>query len=1197
MITKQRIRLALMAATLLLALPGMAADLPPDLTRGGRPDTEQRWTLGATGARGWVWSRSVAGGNENTDARQILITEVAKGSPAEGVLKKGDVVTGLDGQPFGGDARRLFAQAVTEAEKEASGGVLKLVRWRAGKRENVQLKLQVLGTYSPTAPYGCDKSKRIFEQGCAAIAKRGFKDQDGNVQINIENNMNALALLALVASGREEYRPLVAEYAQKVAECKPSLDDLPSWGYAYNTLFLAEYALATKDQTVMEGLRRLALEIARGASDVGTWGHGFVQAGGHLGGYGCMNQTGIPLTLAMVLAREAGVKDPDLNRTIAKASGFIRQWVNRGSIPYGDHEPGGWHENNGMCSEAAVLFDLLGDREAAAFYSRMGTAAYAERESGHCGNFFNILWALPGVSRCGPAATVAYFKETSWYYDLARGWDGRLEYVSVNADDSYNGWECTGSYLLGYALPLKSLYLTGRKPGAAPVLSPAEVAETIDAGSGFTFQNAERLEWYAERTTEVLLTGLSSWSPAVRQRSAIALSKREGDFLPQILMLLNSKELNSRYGACEALAKLGPKADPAAPQVRALLNDNDPWLRMLAAKTLAYMGPEVRAAEVPALLRAASFKDNNDPRKRLGGEVAKALFAPMPGTDEPTPILSESFDGVDRPLLYAAIKEMLTNEDGLIRGLLAGVYPKLSKEDVKVLLPEILEATRKNPPSGEMFRMDIRWAGLELLARFRIREGMGICVDMMNEFEWGCEGAQCIKPLKAYGGAAKEVIPRLRETLVVLRKATQSEPWNAEGWRKEDISALENLIKTIETDKKPEPVLSAEEFIGNSVAPGAGPKKEVMQTSNVIGKGAVKVFILAGQSNMEGHAGMQTLDQLGKHPTHGYLLKKIRKADGSFIVRDDVFVSYKKEDEHIKRPLSVGMGASGEELGPELMFGIEMGDYYKEPVLLIKTCWGGHNLFGCFRPPSAGKAAYEMGDWPKPEDVGASYQKMVNEVRACLANIDTDFPQLKGLKPELSGFVWFQGWNDFCVGDEIKQQVYDEYCPNFVHLVQDLRAEFKVPNMPVVMGELGVDGEKVDQNMIDFRAAQAKIATAPELKGTLGYVRTAPFWYSKLDELAGKLEAEEARVRSLVEPKIHKKMKNKPEMKNPDKMEELIGEAVEKAKETDSAYLKVKKEADKHIAHWGCHYYGSARVYCMVGYSLAEAMKPLLKNR
>jgi len=76
-------------------------------------------------------------------------------------------------------------------------------------------------------------------------------------------------------------------------------------------------------------------------------------------------------------------------------------------------------------------------------------------------------------------------------------------------------------------------------------------------------------------------------------------------------------------------------------------------------------------------------------------------------------------------------------------------------------------------------------------------------------------------------------------------------------------------------------------------------------------KGPVKVFILAGQSNMEGHGGVKTLDRLGEHPTHGYLLKKIKKDDGSFVVRDDVFVSYQKADEKIKRPLSVGMGAWG----------------------------------------------------------------------------------------------------------------------------------------------------------------------------------------------------------------------------------------------------------------------------------------------
>ena len=465
-----------------------------------------------------------------------------------------------------------------------------------------------------------------------------------------------------------------------------------------------------------------------------------------------------------------------------------------------------------------MLFDLLGEREAAAFYSRMATAAYAERESGHTGNFFNILWALPGVSRCGPAATAAYLKETSWYYDLARGWDGRLEHVGFPGEGSYAGWDCTGAYLLGCALPLKSLYLTGRKPGAAPVLSPAEVAETIAAGRGFTFQNAERKDWYAERNTETLLAGLSSWSPAVRLRSSQALGLRDGDFLPPLLKLLESENPNSRYGVCEALAKLGPKADPAAPQVRALLNDKDPWLRMLAARTLAYLGPEVRTAAVPDLLRAALIKDPNDRRQRLVGEVAKALFAPMPGTNEPTPILAKSLDGVDRPLLYATLKEVLANEDGLIRGLASGIYPLLSAEDAKALMPEIVAATRKNAPSGEMFRMGIRWAGLDLLARFRIREGMGICVEMMNEFGWGCDQNQCVTPLKKYGGAAKEVIPQLREIILATRKAIKAEPWNAAGWNK-NILTIEQLIRDIEADKNPAPVLSIEEFTGKKSQP------------------------------------------------------------------------------------------------------------------------------------------------------------------------------------------------------------------------------------------------------------------------------------------------------------------------------------------------------------------------------------------
>ncbi len=359
-------------------------------------------------------------------------------------------------------------------------------------------------------------------------------------------------------------------------------------------------------------------------------------------------------------------------------------------------------------------------------------------------------------------------------------------------------------------------------------------------------------------------------------------------------------------------------------------------------------------------------------------------------------------------------------------------------------------------------------------------------------------------------------------------------------------------------------------------------------------KGPVKVFILAGQSNMEGHGGVKTLDRLGEHPTHGYLLKKIKKDDGTFVVRDDVFVSYQKAEERIKRRLSVGMGAWGADwFGPELMFGIEMGDHFQEPVLLIKTCWGGHSLYGNFRPPSAGRAAYETGY--KPEEIGASYHKMVKEVRECLANLDTDFPQLKGLTTEICGFVWFQGWNDMCQpGDDIRQQVYDEYCPNFVHLVQDLRDELKVPNLPVVVGELGVGGENADKSMLDFRAGQAKIATCPELKGTLGYVRTAPFWYPELDELPRKMESEERRVRQAVAVQLKEQLQGKPESEDPEKMKQLVNEAGDKALEEDAAYQAAKQESDRHVCNWYCHYQGSARVYCLVGHSLAEAMQPLL---
>ena len=54
----------------------------------------------------------------------------------------------------------------------------------------------------------------------------------------------------------------------------------------------------------------------------------------------------------------------------------------------------------------------------------------------------------------------------------------------------------------------------------------------------------------------------------------------------------------------------------------------------------------------------------------------------------------------------------------------------------------------------------------------------------------------------------------------------------------------------------------------------------------------LKVFILAGQSNMEGHAAISTFDYIGKDPLTAPLLKEMRNPDGTPRVCDKVWMSY-----------------------------------------------------------------------------------------------------------------------------------------------------------------------------------------------------------------------------------------------------------------------------------------------------------------
>ena len=781
----------------------------PDFTAGDTlpKDAPHDWTLGATGARGWIYSSN----GHSRKARQILVTAVDAGSPADGKLRVGDVLLGVNGKAFDGDARVQFARAITFAESRKGKGRLNVHRWRDGKTKRLTLRLPVFGSYSETSPYDCEKSQQIFELGCEALAERMVRKDYLKGMNPIPRSLNALALLA---SGDQRYLPLLKREAQWAAKFK--VEQFATWYYGYNMTFLAEYVAATGDRSVMPGLKRIAIESARGQSGVGTWGHKFARPDGNLNGYGCMNLPGLSLCTGMVLARKAGVNEPEVDEAIEKATGFLRWYVNKGAVPYGDHLPYPGHEDNGKCSCAAVLFDLIGDREAAEFFTKMATAAYDERERGHTGNYFNMLWALPGVARGGPLAIGAYMEEQSWYYDLARRWDMTYVYQGMpegaQEHGKHKGWDCTGAYLLGYALPLQSLILTGKAPFSVSPFSVGQVSDVIAAGRGYAPRGNPSP--YAQLSTKELLAGLSSWSPAVRKRSADALGKKsQANVVPALKQMLASGDQNARYGACLAIGAMGQKAARAATQLRAALNGDDPWLQGLAAEAIPKLGPKVGQESVSDLLRLTVSDNPADPRRLVARSASSALFAPYPGARGPRSILGKTLEGVDRRQLLPAIEALLQHEDSVTRRSVGYVYSNLTNSDLVSLLPTIVKATEELAPSNEMFADNIRLAGLDLLSRLHIKEGLPLCVSVIEPTRWaqGKRLKKCLVFLKRYGAHAESVFPELRK--VRQHYASQK------NVSQQTLKLLDDTVAEIKSSRKTPTLVSISDFKGDSPRP------------------------------------------------------------------------------------------------------------------------------------------------------------------------------------------------------------------------------------------------------------------------------------------------------------------------------------------------------------------------------------------
>ncbi len=254
---------------------------------------------------------------------------------------------------------------------------------------------------------------------------------------------------------------------------------------------------------------------------------------------------------------------------------------------------------------------------------------------------------------------------------------------------------------------------------------------------------------------------------------------------------------------------------------------------------------------------------------------------------------------------------------------------------------------------------------------------------------------------------------------------------------------------------------------------------------------AVKVFILAGQSNMQGHSvadlsgkdynqGKGTLAALLADPATSARFVHLKDEQGGWRTRPDVWVRYQPENKPLlKGPLTVAFTpyADHHHFGPELEFGHVMGDAIDQQVMLVKTAWGGKSLYADFRPPSSGGTT------------GTYYTLMIQQVRDAMANIQKDFGADKGVKCELAGLVWYQGWNDGC---DPKHAV-PEYEQNLVNLIHDVRKDLGVERLPVVVGELTGPWVQAPAEWDTLRKAQAAAANRPEFKGNVLFVPTHEF--------------------------------------------------------------------------------------------------------
>lgn len=723
-----------------------------------------------------------------TSPVEIKVTKVEPGSPADGKIKAGDIIVAAGGMEFKDQTRKQLADAIDRAETREAKGVL-VLGLKDGRK--VDLQLEVLGSYSDTAPVKCPKTDAIITRTADHLAgTRRFGRGDMNI-----------GLLGLLATGEEKYIKVVREVLHAAPWAQPdiklSLDtyNRTAWSWGYTNLILGEYYLLTRDEQVLPAFKAYSIAIASGRDAAGLWGHGMAtldlnrgQPHGRLPGYAVMNQSSLPCFLSLLIADKAGIKHPEIQAGIGQTHGFYTDFIGRGTLPYGVHDPNSkTFNNNGMSGLAAVAFAIHGNKQGAAFFSRMSAASHNIMESGHTGHFFNQMWTGPGANFAGPEITAAFFKQTRWLHTLNRRWDGDFTYDCSEYPDgifTYRDLSDAGSHLLNYCLGRRKLLITGRDGDPSLWLKGSDVEQTIALAT----LDVKTLG------DEELLALFGHPLPKVRHEAAWLMRSREHGLSDEIRAMIRKGTREQRLSAIGYFGYQCPpgQAKAALPDLTAVLADpaEDREVRAAAAGSLAFLGNEAYPS-YPVMLQLVADDEPDDPRGRIDEQLGAALATLCP--DPYAAGLTK-----DKDLFYRAVDKLLRHRRAIGRTYGARLIARLPIEDFHHVGPQLRHIIDDQDLTYHAYHnLGPQTESLTVLANLGVEGGVEAVFRILDSplGKAGFKHRLLMAVLPKYGAAAKPYLPRLRG---MADGGRFDKEWNA-------------MIKTIEEADGPAKATSFEE--------------------------------------------------------------------------------------------------------------------------------------------------------------------------------------------------------------------------------------------------------------------------------------------------------------------------------------------------------------------------------------------------